>query len=415
MPDDLHPYTVSAVVETASGEVVGTPIVRAGHEDYDRFDSVEPLAATEQFRWVHVWARDRAAAAATDALTADLHPGADRSRPVVRALTGDAALKPYSVVAIVHTRTGRPIGEPVAAEGHHPLTGATFAGRRETRAHTAKVWALDATDAVEQVFGTDRAARNPAGLRLVEAARGDPTDPGQVVTLDATAVARREWNRLAALPAGARAALVADTVWNREYPPAFRSAYTTAASRIAVEATEATAANPGAWTTLHQLAAAAGDAISRLDPDHPLPPPADHRTVSAARAAAGTPGQPPPWQRVADTATAGSRTAGTQTGTLTATADILAGWRDRSGPALAEGITVDGQPARAWIADHLAQVNRDIATQHAARPTPVRTAAQLAREDQALGVSAMTGAAVSSRARIAASPAPASTTPRRTR
>ena len=141
MPDDLHPYTVSAVVETASGEVVGTPIVRAGHEDYDRFDSVEPLAATEQFRWVHVWARDRAAAAATDALTADLHPGADRSRPVVRALTGDAALKPYSVVAIVHTRTGRPIGEPVAAEGHHPLTGATFAGRRETRAHTAKVWA----------------------------------------------------------------------------------------------------------------------------------------------------------------------------------------------------------------------------------------------------------------------------------
>jgi hypothetical protein len=84
MLDDLHPYTVSAVVNTDTGEPVGTPIVRAGYEDYDRFSTVNPLAANEQFRWVHVRAPNEAAAAATTALTADLRPGGDLSRPVAR-------------------------------------------------------------------------------------------------------------------------------------------------------------------------------------------------------------------------------------------------------------------------------------------------------------------------------------------
>ncbi len=411
MPDTLHPYTVSAVVDTTTGELLGTPIVRPGHEDYGGFDTVEPLATTEQFRWVHVWAPTEAAAAASDALTADLRPDGERARPVARALSGEAGLKPYSVAAVVHTRTGRPIGEPVAAEGHHSLAGATFVGRRGTRSHTANVWAVDAADAIAQVF-TTIAATNAAGLRSVAAARGDPPGPADVVALDAVAVAQREWNRLAGMPVAARAALVADTVWNREYPATYRTAYTAAAARVAAAATEAAASNPTAWIALHQLAAASGDALSRLAPDHPAPPPASHGTIAAAQFTAAGPGRQPPWQRVADVAAAGSRTAGTLAGALTATGDVLAGWRARSGHLLADGITVGAKPAGIWVADLLAAVNREIAAPVAAA---VRTAAQLAREDQASTVSPLTVGPVSSRARTAASPAPASTTTRRTR
>ena len=412
MPENLRPYTVSAVVNTATGDLAGTPVVRSGHEDYDGFTSSEPLAATEQFRWVHVWAPDRAAAASTDALTVDLRPRADPRMTVARALAGDAGLKPYSVAAAVHTRTGRPISEPVVAEGHHTLGGATLVARQGTRARTANVWARNAAEAVDQVFGPDRAARNAVGLRLIESTRGDPPDDSHVVALDATALARREWNRLAGMPADVRAALVADTVWNREYPPAYRTAYLAAASRIAVAAADAATAYPGAWATLHQLAASAGEAISRLDPGHPLPPPADRPTVTAARLAAGKPGQQPAWERVADTAVAGSRAAGAVAGTVTAATDILIGWRDRSGPFLAEGVTVNGQPAGAWVADLLARVNREIVTVHTAAAAFDRTAAQLAHEDQAPGVSAMTSSPVSSRVRTGASPAPAPRTER---
>jgi len=409
MPDDLRRYTVSAVVNTDTGELVGTPIIRPGHEDYDSFHTVNPLAGNEQFRWVHVWAPNPDAAAAADALTADLRPDGSHTRPAARALTGAAGLKRYSVAAVVHTRSGRPIGDRVVAEGHHTL-GGMFARRRGTRAHTANVWALDRVDAVEQVFGADLAARRVAGSHAVGSARGDPDDRGQAVGLD-TLVAQREWNRLAGMPATARAALVADTVWNRVYPPAYHAAYTAAAGRIAAAATEAAAANPGAWLTLHQLAAAAGQAISRLAPEHPAAPPADQRTVAAAQAAAAKPGPQPRWQRIADLATAGARTAGTQGGTLTAATDILTNWRAYRGHAMAEGVAVNGQPARAWVGELLATVNRDIA----ARATPDRTAAQLASEDHAPGATSRTAGAPSSRARVAASPTPPSSTTRRTR
>jgi len=409
MSDDLHPYTVSAVVNTVTGELVGTPVVRAGHEDYDGFDSVEPLAATEQFRWVHVWARDRASAAATDALTADLRPGADPNTTVARTLTGDAGLKPYSVAAVVRTRTSRPIGQPVAVEGHHVLAGAAFVGRRGTRAYTAKVWARDEADAIAQVLTTNS---SPHRAGRHEAAATARADPGNVVALEA-AVAQRQWERLAGMPAPARALLVADTVWSRVYPPAYRAAYTAAASRIAAAATEAAASNPGGWLTLHQLTASAGEAIIRLAPGYPDAPPADQRTVAAAQAAVTAPGQQTPWRRIAEVAATSSRTAGMQAGSLTATADILAGWRGRSGHAMADGITVDSKPARAWVNELLAAVNRETAGRVAV--VPARTAAQRAREDQAPGVSSSTVGSVSGRAQPAQSPAPAPTTTRRTR
>jgi hypothetical protein len=423
MSDNLRRYTVSAVVNTDTGELVGTPIVRSGHEDYETFHTVNPLAANEQFRWVHVRAPNSDAAATADALTADLRPGSDRTRPVARALTGDAGLKPYRVAAVVHTRTGRPVGGPVVAQGHHLLDGLVAAvfdafdrtlvgrqGRKGTRAQTAKVWARDGAHAIEQLFGADPAARRVTGPGAVDSARGDPADRGRAIGLD-TLMAEREWNRLPGMPATVRAALVADTVWDRVYPPAYYAAYTTAASRVAASATEAAAANPGAWLTLHQLSAAAGQAISLLAPERFAAPPADQRTVAAAQAAAAKPGPQPRWQRIADLATAGACTAGTQAGTLTAATDILTGWRGYSGHAIAEGVTINGQPARTWIGELLATVNRDIATPAAAAD---RTAARLAREDHAPGVSPQTASAPTSRARTAASPAPASTTTRRT-
>ncbi|GLI00910.1 hypothetical protein [Phytohabitans aurantiacus] len=411
MTDNLRRYTVSSVVNTDTGELVGTPVVRAGHEDYNTFHTVNPLAANEQFRWVHVWAPNPDAAAAADVLTADLRSGGDRNRPVARALTGAAGLKPFSVAAVVHARSGRPIGEPIVAEGHHALAGATFVGRWGTRAHTVNVWALDHAAAVAQAFGADPDSGRVPGSAGMGSARGDPTDRAQTGVPD-TEMAQREWNRLAGMPAAARAVLVADTVWNRDYPPAYRTAYTAAAIRVAAAATDAAATNPGAWLTLHELSSVAGQAISRLAPDQPAAPPADQRTVAAAQAAAAKPGPQPRWQRIAALATAAARTAGVQAGTLTAATDILAGWRAYSGHAIAEGVTINGRPARAWIGELLAAVNRDIAAPAAATG---RTVAQLAREDQARGVfEPQAASAPNSRARTAASPAPASTTTRRT-
>jgi hypothetical protein len=412
MPDNLRRYTVSAVVNTDTGELVGTPIIRPGHENYDSFGTVKPLADAEQFRWVHVWAPNEDAAAADEALTADLRSGGDRSRPVARALTGAAGLKPYGVAAVVDTGTGRPIGEPIVAEGHHAMAGATFVDRRGTRVRTANVWARDRADAVEQVFSTGPEARHVDQPRAVGSARGDPDAPGRDGGKD-FAPAQREWSRIAGMPVATRAELVADTVWTREYPAAYRTTYTTAASRIAAAATEAAAANPGAWPTLHQLAAAAGDAISGLAPGHPAAPPADQHAVAAARTAAAAPGRLPPWQRVAELAADRARTAGALDGIVTATADILAGWRGRSGHAMAEDVVVQGRPAREWVAALLATVSRDTAA-----PVTVaagRTAAQLAREDRAPGVTPMTADATSSRTRPAAPSAPASTPTRRMR
>ncbi len=176
MSDHVHPYTVSAVVNTTTGELVSPPQVRDGHEDYDAFSTAEPLAATEQFRWVHVWAPDRMAAAATDALTGDLRPGGDRTRPLARALDGDTALKPYTVAAVVRSRTNRPIADPVVIGGHHDLSGAAYAARWGTRSATAQVWALDQADAINQVFGSHRPGARTARDGRAPAAVTPPSD-----------------------------------------------------------------------------------------------------------------------------------------------------------------------------------------------------------------------------------------------
>lgn len=408
MAGNPRPYTVSAVVNTDTGELVGTPVIRPGHEDYAGFDTVKPLAANEQFRWVHVWASNPDQAAATDALTADLHPGGDRRRPAARALSGQAGLKPYRVTTVVHTRTGRPVGEPVAVQGHHPLADAPSAGPG-THVHTTTVWATDRADAADQV-GTALADARPTAQRTGPApARGDPDN---VVPL-ADAVAQREWERLAGLPAAARAALVADTVWQRTYLPAYQGAYTAAASRIAAAATQAANTNPDAWLTLHHLTAAAGHAISRITPGHPDPPPADHQTVIAAQTAASSGGPQPPWQRIAATAAAGSHTAATLAGALTAATDVLTGWRGRSGHLTAEGVTVDGTPAHTWVTQLLAAVNRHAAGQVAV--APARTAAQVAHDDQATGVTSRTVSAARGGTRTPISSSPAAAPRRRTR
>lgn len=365
MPDNLRRYTVSAVVDTDTGLLVGTAVVRPGHEDYDAFHTVEPLAANQQFRWVHVWAPNIDAAADTEALTADLRPGGDRSRPVARAFAGDAGLKPYSVAAVVHTRSGQRIGEPVVAEGHHAL-GGMFMGRRGTRAQLANVWARDAAAAIEQAFGAKLNGTTDVALQ-------------------------RMWNRLAGMPADARAALIADTVWNREYPPAYHEAYITAATQIATAATEAAAANPGAWLALYPLAVAAGEAVSRLTPDQVPVPPADQRTVAAAHAAAEKPGPHRRWRRIADLATVGGRTAATLAGSLTATGDVLTGWRARGGRAMAEHATVYGTPAHTWVAELLASVNRDTAARVADPTATPANAAELA--SQGTATNAATGTA----------------------
>lgn len=401
---DLRPYTISGVVDTETGALVGTPITRPGHEDYTGFDSVRPLRRTEQFRWVHVWARDPTTAAATDALTADLRPGGDLGQPVARALTGDAGLKPFTVAAVVRSRTGQPIAGPVAIPGHHNLEQAGYAGRR-TRSSTTRVWARDRADAIRQVFGHEPAQTAPpsAVVRPVQPA-GDDLEPS----------VEQEWHRLADRSAAERIKLVADDVWRRWYRPTYHSAYTAAASQIAAAATDAAVANPTAWTTLHQLAAAAGQAISAQHPEALLVPPADHRTLAAAESAAAAPNSAA-WQSVAAMAWTGSRAAATIAGTEHACADVLAGWRRRGGLATAEGTAVDGQPARAWIGDLLATLNRDAATDTTSALAPVRTAAQLAREDQAPGAAPTTPAVVSNRARSAAVPTPSPTPTRRTR
>jgi hypothetical protein len=244
--------------------------------------------------------------------------------------------------------------------------------------------------------------RRSTGYLMTPADRRDVSKEAITMFDTLSALARQEWNRLAGMPSAARAALVADTVWNREYGPAYRTAYATAASRIAAAATQAAAANPNAWLTLHQLAAAAGEAISRLEPQHPAAPPADRRTVTDAQVHFLEPDQQPSWRRVATIAAAGARRAGTQAGTLTAATDILTGWRGRSGHALAEGGVVHGKPVRAWVGELLATVNREIATRAGAIPR--RTAARLAREDHAPSVPSTTAGAVRSRIQRPASP-----------
>jgi hypothetical protein len=397
MSEELLPYTVSGVVDLAVG-MPTTPLhVSDGHHDYDAFSSAEPLASTEQFRWVHVFAADRAAAAAPDALVADLRPGTDHDGPLPRALAGQAGLKPYTVVGVVRRVTGRLAADPVVVPGHNGL-GAVFEGGWSTRSHLARVWARHETDAVHQVFGTGRAARADI---MASGQQADATAP--IMSGSEPAPARsaspseghrgtdepqREWRRLEAVPLQARAELVADRGWQSGYSSGYPTAYTATAVRIAAAATDAAVANPRAWLTLQPLAVAASDAVARFRPGEQFAPPADRRTVASARAAAqaaiGAGRQPAP--AVADVARSAGHTAGALAGTLTAATDVLIGWRARGGEALAGELTINGQPGRAWVADLLASTNRDTAAPFApprSAPSVGRlTAAQLARQDQ---------------------------------
>jgi len=159
-----HPYTVSAVVDTASGELVGPPQVCAGHKDYAEciMAAAEP-AHTTQFRWVHVYASDKdaaAAAAVTGALTADLRPGGDRSAPQARALHGETGLKKYTVIGVVNRFTGRLSADPQAVPGEH---GGVFYGQFWHQCLLVPVWARDAAAAIEEAFGPVRRRRRRLG------------------------------------------------------------------------------------------------------------------------------------------------------------------------------------------------------------------------------------------------------------
>jgi hypothetical protein len=257
-------------------------------------------------------------------------------------------------------------------------------------------------------------ARDPAATERGVA--DSPADGRLRVLLPRSIVyaVRREWQLLDKLPSTARAARIADMVWQRGYRASYQSAYSAAASRIAVASAEAAVANPSAWAALHQLAVAAGEPIARMTADQPEAPPIDRRTAAATRAVAEFSDQQPAWRRIAERTWVRSWTAGTVAGTVTATADILVGWRARGGDGMAEDVLVNGRPARRWIADLLAAVNRDITAPHAAVGSVGRTAAQLAREDHASGVSVTRGTA-GGRSRQGASPSPAATTARRTR
>jgi hypothetical protein len=263
------------------------------------------------------------------------------------------------------------------------------------------------------------------------AARGDPParpDPATAAVETATpaadprtaanAAAEREWRRLADLPTADRVALVADTVWGHAYPPAYRAAYIDAASQIGDRATQAANNNPGARQPLLLLYVAVVDAISQLNPGQPFTPPADHNTVAVTRAAADTPGRQPAWQRVADAAWVRGQTAGILHGTLTAATDVMTGWRAHGGDELAETVSIDGRPGRHWVATLLSTVNQAAAAPRS-RNTGIgaaRTAAQLAREDQAPGVPAIPAALPAGRPRRALPAGPeATTSTRRTR
>ena len=80
-------------------------------------------------------------------------------------MDGEAGLKRYTVVGIVQRLTRRPAVPPVAVPGHDGTPGA-YGGGWSTRAHVARVWALHEADAINQVFGTGRAARYEAGNLL---------------------------------------------------------------------------------------------------------------------------------------------------------------------------------------------------------------------------------------------------------
>ncbi|MEN3308874.1 MAG: hypothetical protein V7603_5076 [Micromonosporaceae bacterium] len=226
---------------------------------------------------------------------------------------------------------------------------------------------------------------------ITEAARWTPEAAEADDTLTA---GRREWMRLADSSAATRITLVVDLVWQREYPAAYHAAYAGVASQITQEVARAAVANPHAWMTLHHLTGAAIDALTRRDTHTFLAPPADRRTLTAGRRAAEQSGQPEPWTAVAQAALAGTVTAARIAGALTAATDVVTGWRTRGGDRLAADALVDGQPARAWVADLLAGINRD--TILAARPAApaATTAAGLARQDTAApaaGPAAATG------------------------
>lgn len=437
MSDELRPYTVSGVVNLADGEATEPVHVLDGHHDFDGFTSAEPLTANDQFRWVHVVATDRAAAASTDALTADLRPGGRRDAPVARALDGHAGLKRYTVIGIVQRLTRRLVVPPVALPGHDDTPG-VFEGRRSERAHVTLVWAIHEADAINQVFSTGRAPRAKSGTFVGQQtmvastipveqqngarhragsndpARPDPPpepepEPERNAPQAVIDAARDAWPRLEQrVSIDARVALVADTAWQSGYADSYRSAYTTTAAHIADSAATASTRNPHAWLTLHELGVAAGDAITQLNPDGHLIPPADQRTITAARMAAHT-AAPEPAVAVAETAWTAGRTAGTVAGTITATSDILVGWRARGGHTLAGALPINGQPGRAWVADLLATANRDttapLASHQAAPGVGGLTAAQLARQDQAPDATTVTTAQAAISGRHRAQPA----------
>jgi hypothetical protein len=232
----------------------------------------------------------------------------------------------------------------------------------------------------------------------------------------ARAIAERQWRRLGGLPGAERTAAVTDAVWRHGYPPVYRAAYTHAASTIAAAATTAARANPAAWLPLHHLAAAAGTAISQIAPNRPLAPPADRATLDAARQAAVHEAATPPWQRIADATMTNIKRAALPDGAAAATTDILTGWRHRYGNTLANGIGIDGQPAAAWVNNLMDTVagtasgppSRGPHTD-GARTGTGRTAAHLARQDQAPGAPTAQPSASRSRPRTPGQP-PAPTT-----
>lgn len=194
-----------------------------------------------------------------------------------------------------------------------------------------------------------RQPTSPAGDRM-------PVPPGLV------GVARREWVRRIDLPTAERAAHLAETIWQHGYPAVFGSVYTAAAFQIAAAATNALIANPHARATLQPLVEAASDAVARYAPGQPSPPlPTDDRTVAAVQDAAAHPGRaaPPHWRHLLDAAWTGTRNAATLAGAMTATTDVLVGWRARGGHRHVVGVRIGGRTARAWVNDLIATAGRD--------------------------------------------------------
>jgi hypothetical protein len=177
--------------------------------------------------------------------------------------------------------------------------------------------------------------------------------------------ARWDWLRLADQPLHARVTLVADQVWQSAHTIGYQSGYRTVTGQVAAAAEAAAPVGAAARLTLDQLAAAARHATKHSDARPHLPPPADRATLrTAQRIAADTcrSGQPQPWVPVADAVWAAGTRAGVLAGALTAATDVLISWRARGGNANTDRATIEHRPARTWVADLLAGINRDIAT-----------------------------------------------------